>query len=212
MTPTETLAAKFAVTHNAAFSYDGVVGCDPRLRGQHMKRRELPVAWPSRGRSWRARSSPAVCGASAWDRKSFRRAALSLDGPCSRPTKHQRYNATTLGPSRSRWHDASLRATAPVLALSDVLDVKLTFEHSPWACSLATASTNRMARPSRTDGAGRYLIAPRLHLVPALDPGEGHFQQEGLMRDVIHDARQPQAFGRFLLTLLGCRHAPTPQH
>jgi hypothetical protein len=32
------------------------------------------------------------------------------------------------------------------------------------------------------------------------------------MRDVIHDARQPQAFGRFLLTLLGCRHAPTPQH
>jgi hypothetical protein len=31
------------------------------------------------------------------------------------------------------------------------------------------------------------------------------------MGEVTHDPRQPQAFGRFLLTLLGCRHAPTPQ-
>jgi hypothetical protein len=31
--PTETLAAKFAVMHNAVFPYHGVVGCDPRIEG-----------------------------------------------------------------------------------------------------------------------------------------------------------------------------------
>jgi hypothetical protein len=41
-----------------------------------------------------------------------------------------------------------------------------------------------------------------LDLVRALDPGECHLVEQGFVGAVLHDLRKPQAFDRFLLTLL----------
>ena len=66
LTQLQTLAAKFAVMHNAAFS-DDVVGCDPRTRGAHEAARVHHAARRrgGRGRSRRARSSRAHAARSA---------------------------------------------------------------------------------------------------------------------------------------------------
>ena len=55
------------------------------------------------------------------------------------------------------------------------------------------------------------MNASCLDLVRALDPGECHLVEEGLVSVVTHDPRQTQAFDRFLL-ILGYRHAPPPQY